>query len=115
MVKKETYLTCPNTNIFEGMTSISAILNKCEQNINESRTIVRILFDEAKKVSKSRELAFLQRKSAQYGFPIEFVDSDSLSKLTTGNTHGGIIAECAPKKFGLLSDHLENIAKKSVF
>lgn len=115
MAKKETYLTCPNTNIFEGMTSISAILNKYEQNINNSRTIVRILFDEAKTVSKSRELAFLQRKSAQYGFPIEFVDSNALAKLTTGNTHGGIVAECAPKNFGLLSEHLDNIVKNGVY
>ena len=115
MVKKETYLTCPDTNIFEGMTSISAILNKYEQNSNERRTIVRVLFDKEKTNSKSRELAFLQRKSAQYGFPIEFVDSDSLSALTTGNTHGGIVAECEQKTFGELSENVDKLVKNGVY
>jgi len=32
MIKKETYLTCSDGNIFEGMTSLSAIIQKNEEN-----------------------------------------------------------------------------------
>ena len=99
MVKKETYLTCPNPNIFEGITSISAILNKYEQNANSKRTIVRVLFDRNKASSKSRELSFLRKTGQKYGFSVLPVDASEIDALTTGKTHGGIIAECAPKAF----------------
>ena len=58
MAKKETYLTCADTNVFEGMTSISAIIQNYEQNMNDARTIVRVLLDKEKIHSKARELAF---------------------------------------------------------
>jgi hypothetical protein len=48
MIKKETYLTCPDNNIFEGMTSISAIIQNHENENASHRTIVRVLFDKEK-------------------------------------------------------------------
>lgn len=109
MIKKETYLTCPDSNIFEGMTSISAILNKCEQNKNDSRTIVRVMIDEKKAKNKAREVAFLQKMAKKHGFSVNFVGSEQIDALTTGTTHGGIIAECAPKQIPLLKDRMNEI------
>lgn len=115
MVKKETYLTCPDPNIFEGMTSISSILNKYEQNPNKKRTIVRVLFDRKKEASKARELAFLRKMGQKYGFPILPVDSSEIDALTTGKTHGGIIAECASKAIEALVDHVDEIRADGVY
>ena len=115
MAKKETYLTCSDANIFEGMTSISAIISNCERNANPKRTIVRVLVDKTKTQSKARELAFLRKKSSQLGFAVVLVDGDEIAIKTTGNTHGGIIAECKPKEIGLLSENSEKIVPAGVY
>lgn len=115
MTKKETYLTCTNGNIFEGMTSISAIIAKREQNINESRIIHKILFDKSKMKSKSRELSFLRNKSHNHGFEIEFVDAEDIDKITTGNTHGGIIALCDVRAIPFLEDSTAKIISDGVY
>lgn len=115
MTKKETYLTCTNGNIFEGMTSISAIIAKREQNINESRIIHKILFDKSKMKSKSRELSFLRNKSHSHGFEIEFVDAEDIDKITTGNTHGGIIALCDVRAIPFLEYSTEKIISDGVY
>ena len=115
MIKKETYLTCPDSNIFEGMTSISAILNKCEQNANRARTVVRVLVDEKKAHSKAKEIFFLKKMAEKYGFSVHFVDSMQIDDLTTGTTHGGIIAECRPKPIPLLADNMSEIRQDGVY
>lgn len=115
MAKKETYLTCADTNVFEGMTSISAIIQNCEQNLNDAGTIVRVLLDKEKIHSKARELAFLQKKSKQLGFEVVLTDHEEIDAKTTGKTHGGIIAECNPKKIGLLADTSDKIACQGVY
>ena len=115
MTKKETYLTCTNGNIFEGMTSISAIIAKREQNINESRIIHKILFDKSKMKSKSRELSFLRNKSHSHGFEIEFVDAEDIDKITTGNTHGGIIALCDVRAIPFLEYSTAKIISDGVY
>lgn len=116
MIKKETYLTCPNSNIFEGITSISAILNKFEQNVNRStRTVVRVLVDEKKAHSKAREVSYLQKMAKKHGFSVCFVNSEQIDALTTGTTHGGIIAECAPKEIPLLINHMDEIRPDGVY
>ena len=108
MIKKETYLQCPDVNIFEGMTSISAILKNYEQNVTSKRTIVRILFDQSKTNSKGRELSFLKKMALKYQFEIKLVSAEEIESKTTGNTHGGIIAECLSKALGALSDNFSN-------
>lgn len=114
-MKKETYLTCPDSTIFEGMTSISAILKNYEQNANKARTIVRVLVDKKRAASKSREVSFLQKMAAKYGFPVLLVDAEQINALTTGITHGGIIAECGQKAIDLLCDHIDNIRENGVY
>lgn len=116
MAKKETYLTCPDHNIFEGMTSISSILYNWEnQTSQRKRTIVRVLFDESKARSKARELSFLRKCAERYGFSVELVGAEQIDALTTGNTHGGIIAECAPMEIPRLSEHDDQIKKDGVY
>ncbi len=115
MAKKETYLTCSNPNIFEGMTSISAIICNCEQNSNNSRKIIRVLFDKTKIQSKSRELSFLRRKASQLGFEINLTTPEEIDKKTTGNTHGGIIAECTSRSICELQAKESGIVSAGVY
>ena len=85
-----------SSNIFEGMTSISALIKGFENNITD-RKIKKILFDKSKIKSKSHELSFLKAKSIQLGFKLEMTDSEIIDEITIGNTHGGIIAICGDR------------------
>lgn len=83
-----------DSEILEGMTSISALLNAEEHN---DRTIIKVWIDREKRKSKAAEIGFLTAKSNQYHFPIEFVGREELDAFTVGNTHGGIIAFCSSR------------------
>ena len=74
--------------IFEGMTSISAVIK------GGKREIIKVLYDSSKEKSKAKELGFLRHKSRELGFEIISTTAEEIDKYTTGNTHGGIIAEC---------------------
>ena len=91
-----------SSNIFEGMTSISALIKGFENNITD-RKIEKILFDKSKIKSKSHELSFLKAKSIQLGFELEMTDSETIDEITIGNTHGGIIAICGDRCISKLS------------
>ena len=82
------------SDILEGMTSISALLNS--HGVND-RKIEKILIDRSKRKSKSAQIGFLTAKSHEHGFPIEFVGSQEIDELAVGNTHGGILALCTPR------------------
>lgn len=77
--------------LFEGMTSFNAVVH------SESRDILRVWFDSAKAKSKSRELAFVKRICKERNIPLETCDSDTVSAMATGTSHGGIIFECADR------------------
>lgn len=84
--------------IFEGMTSISAVIN------GKNRDIARVLISENVTEKKTREIGFIKAKSMELGFDIEFVSDSVIDELTTGSTHGGIIAECSDRVIKDLSD-----------
>ena len=81
-------------DIFEGMTSINAIINSIESK-SSSRKILRILYNVDKKNSKYNELKFLESKSRFLEFEIEGVHHSLIDELANGKTHGGIIAICS--------------------
>ena len=114
MVKKETYLTCSDGNIFEGMTSISAIIKKHEET-NNCQKINKVIVDKDKIKSKSREIAYLKRKSVELGFEMCYATAQEIDKMTTGNTHGGIIALCSPSAIPLLYDEFKKIKPNGIY
>ena len=109
MAKKETYITCKDGNVFEGMTSLSAIIQNAEEHPLCARKILRVLIDKTRAKSKQRELAFLQKKSRLLDFDIEYIEPETIDSMTTGTTHGGIVAVCEPRKIDCLRDHQENL------
>jgi 23S rRNA (guanosine2251-2'-O)-methyltransferase len=88
------------SDILEGMTSISALLNSADAN---DRKIEKILIDRAKRKSKAPQIGFLTAKSHELGFPVEFVDTEEIDRLSVGNTHGGILALCTARTIPTLT------------
>ncbi len=82
------------SNVFEGMTSVSALLNAGDCN---NRKIERVWIDQAKRRTKAREIGFLTAKSRELGFAVEYVTAEQIDELTVGNTHGGILAFCSDR------------------
>lgn len=84
---KEASRQVPST-VFEGITSISAVIN------GKRRRIRRVIIDKEKAVKKTREIGFILNKSRTDGFEVVYESSEYIDSLSTGNSHGGIIAEC---------------------
>ena len=80
-----------DSTVFEGMTSIRAILRGIDAGVNDRR-IVKILFDKDKLKKISKEVGYLKAVSNQYGYEIVESNSGELDELTLGNSHGGLIA-----------------------
>ena len=100
-----------NYDIFEGMTSISALIKSIIEGSN-TRRIVAVMFDKSRVEKKQRELSYLHRMSSTVGFDLIEVDSDKISALTSGETHGGIIAVTTKR---IISDNLTSLMDKGSF
>ena len=81
MIKEEQRFI--SSDILEGMTSISALLNSTEEN---DRKIEKLLIDRAKRKSRAAEIGFLTAKSHELGFSIEFVAEEEIAAHSIGNT-----------------------------
>jgi len=83
-----------DSDIFEGMPSISAVI-KAIKNQTTNRKIIAVYVDKSKKKSKEREISFLQKSAQDLNFTLEFVSDDIINEHTVGTSHGGIIAFCS--------------------
>lgn len=100
--------------VFEGMTSIRAILHAKENGIND-RTILQIRYDQERAEKNVRELSYLRAMGSRYDFPVTPATPDEIAALSTGNSHGGILALCAPRTICNLSDSGENIKQNGFY
>ena len=92
-------------DVFEGMTSISAVINSINSGAN-NRTVVRVFYDKDKADKKSRELSFLKIMSEKLSFELVAAYSSELDNLVSGTTHGGFVALCTKRTLNSL-DQLE--------
>lgn len=88
--------------VFEGMTSIRAVLRGIDDGIND-RKIERILFDQSKLKKISKEIGYLRAVSEKYNFVLEKSTSSELDNLTLGTSHGGIVAIAKERTIPYLS------------
>ena len=89
-MQKEEIKFCDST-VFEGMTSIRAIIKSIDECKN-TRRILKILFDKDKLSKISKEVGYFKAVSSKYGFELIETSSEELNKITLGNSHGGIVA-----------------------
>ena len=111
MIKEESRFQ--NSTIFEGMTSIRAVLDNLKNGIHNSRQIEKILIDKAKQQSKSKEIGYLKKMSTLFDFEIELVDEETINSYTVGTSHGGIIAFCGSRAYETISN--DNIVKNGFY
>ncbi len=90
------------SNILEGMTSISALLNAQGQGYND-RKVERILVDSTRTEKLSRELRFLRAKAKELHFEIKTATAEEISSHAIGNSHGGVIAFCTERTIPMLT------------
>ena len=80
-----------NSTVFEGMTSIRAIIRAWDDGIAR-RQIKEILYDGARLSKIAKEIGYLKAVSEKYGFSVIESSSEKIDELTLGSSHGGIIA-----------------------
>ncbi len=92
-----------DSNIFEGMTSISALIKAITSGKND-RKIIKVLFDRSRLDKKTPAYNFLRANADIIGYKLELCDTDMISSYTIGNSHGGIIAFCTDRIIQKLSE-----------
>jgi len=97
MIKEESRFC--DSCVFEGMTSIRALLDNLKNGIENARKIEKVLFDKAKEKSKHKELGYLKKMAELFDFDIEGVDASVIDGYTVGASHGGLIALCGEKSY----------------
>ena len=106
-------LSADQFDVFEGMTSISAVINSINSGAN-NRTVVCVLYDKDKADKKPREFSFLKIMSDKLSFELVAADSSELDNLVSGTTHGGFVALCTKRNLNTL-DKLELFDKPYFF
>jgi len=84
------------SNIFEGMTSIRAVIKAIEDGYSD-RKIIRILVDEEKAKKRAKELSYLKAMSYKYDFEIKTFTEKEIDEIALGNTHGGLLLEASDR------------------
>jgi len=101
--------------VFEGMTSIRAIISGIDSGINDRR-ITTILYDINKSTKNAKTLGYLRAVSNKYNFKLKESSEAELAEITLGNSHGGIIALCEERTIPYLTaDNFNEKIKPSGF
>ena len=80
-----------NSLVFEGMTSIRAIIKGREIGTTD-RVIQKILYDKEKYVKNAKTISYLKAVSKEVGFEVVESCAEEIEKMALGTSHGGIIA-----------------------
>ena len=104
----------PAPDLFEGMTAISAVLDPAIRAFNDRR-VLSVFVDKTRMDKKARELGFLRHRAEELGFEITPVHPDDLDHLTSGKTHGGIVAVCSDRTIPLLSESMDQIKENGFY
>lgn len=99
--------------VFEGMTSIRAILKANEENIN-NRRITEILYDSAKIAKNAKTIGYLKAVSKEKGFEVVETTAEEIEKITLGTSHGGIVAVATKREIPSL-DSLSNLLENGFY
>ena len=102
MQKEE--LKFKDSTVFEGMTSIRAIIRGIDSGIND-RPINQIFFDKDKIKKISKEVGYLKAVSKKYGYELIETTGGELEKITLGNSHGGLVAVTGERTLPYLDEN----------
>lgn len=88
--------------IFEGMTSIRAVISAIES-CKSDRKIKRIMAASSRQKARAKELSYLRAMSYKHDFPIEVLPDEELDRMTLGASHGGLLLEATARTIPELS------------
>ena len=97
MIKEETRFA--SSTVFEGMTSIRALIDNLKDNVENARKIEKILFSSSKVKSKEKDFWYLKKMSELFGFELKTVSDEEINEITVGASHGGIVAICGERAY----------------
>ncbi len=101
MIKEENRFI--SSTVFEGMTSIRALIDNLKDKKPNARKITKILFNKSKLAKKAREIGYLKKMGEIFGFEISESDEIEIDSLAIGASHGGIIALCEERQYPTLT------------
>lgn len=84
--------------IFEGITSISALIS-AQRSGRARRKILRVYFDKGKIKKEHGRFQFLKYAAEELGFDLLTIETEELSAVASGKTHGGILAEVTESNY----------------
>lgn len=103
-MKKEADRINTEFTVFEGMTSFNSVICAMENaEQGNDRRIIDVYLDKAKREKKTREFDFVRRMSEKHGFAVHFADSEHISEMSVGTSHGGVIFHCTDRSIPSLS------------
>lgn len=88
--------------LFEGMTSLRALLYAMESGVSDRR-ITRVLIDTGRSAKKAAEFAFIRKMSEIHGFEVAQASSDEIDSIALGTSHGGVVFFCTDRTVPQLS------------
>lgn len=95
-MKKE-YSRFVGSNIFEGIVSLRTLISVREKAGNNDRKIKTVYYSADRAKKEKKELSWLTHRAEEQGFQIKLTEPEAIDEMATGNTHGGIIAECTDR------------------
>ena len=82
--------------IFEGMTSIRAVISAIESGKSD-RKIRRVLVAESRQKARTKELSYIKAMSYKHGFEIAVVSDADVDAAAIGSSHGGLLLEASAR------------------
>ena len=89
--------------IFEGMTSIRAVISAIESGKSD-RKILRVMVGESRQKARAKELSYIKAMSYKYGFTIETLSDSEIDSLALGASHGGLLLEATARTIPSLEE-----------
>ena len=90
-----------NSTLFEGILSISAVWDAQKLGHNDRR-IETLLIDRSAANQGNKNYLNLTARAKHMQTPVQIVDSEVISQLALGHTHGGFLAVCTQRSFSSL-------------
>ena len=104
------------STLFEGLTSIRALIEaRQEKNPWNDRRILRLLYAKESEKKLAKELGWLRHRAEEEGFPIVALPTEEISAMTTGNTHGGLVAECSGRTLSPLATVIASLPRDGFY
>ena len=88
--------------LFEGMTSLRAVLFAMESGVSD-RLVKRVMLDRSRAAKKASEYAFVRAMGEKHSFEVAEADESEIDALAVGTSHGGVVFECSERTLAPLT------------